>query len=126
MLRIKTEVNKLNLVLITVEDSGTGIDPLDRIFDAFFTTKSLGIGMGPSICRSIMESHDGRLSMATAQPHKSIFYVSLPTGYPTLKKTDEAIESPSSRSFGSGVAQTETSSDWRWKRSPSMEASRRS
>jgi PAS domain S-box-containing protein len=80
VLRIKTEGNKLNSVLITVEDSGIGIDPqnLDRIFDAFFTTKSQGMGMGLSICRSIVESHDGRLSVAAAQPHGSIFHVSLP------------------------------------------------
>jgi len=96
ILRIKTEVHKLDSVLITVEDSGTGIDPanLERIFDAFFTTKSHGMGMGLSICRSIIERHDGRLSVAPAQPHGSIFSVSLPTGYPskTLKKTGEAIE----------------------------------
>jgi signal transduction histidine kinase len=88
VLRIKTEVHKLNSVLITVEDSGTGIDPenLDRIFDAFFTTKSHVMGMGLSICRSIIESHDGRLSVAPAQSHGSIFYVSLPTGYPNAKE----------------------------------------
>ena len=82
VLRIKTEVHKLDSVLITVEDSGTGIDSqnLDRIFDAFFTTKPTGMGMGLSICRSIIESHDGRLSVIAAQPYGSIFYVSLPTG----------------------------------------------
>jgi K+-sensing histidine kinase KdpD len=68
-------------VLITVEDSGTGIDPqnLDRIFDRFFTTKSQGMGMGLSICRSIIESHDGHLSVVPAETHGSIFHVSLPT-----------------------------------------------
>jgi C4-dicarboxylate-specific signal transduction histidine kinase len=82
VLRIKTEVRKLDGVLITVEDSGPGIDPqnVDRIFDTFFTTKSQGMGMGLSICRSIIESHDGHLSVAAAQPHGSIFHVSLPTG----------------------------------------------
>lgn len=81
VLRIKTEVHKLNSVLIAVEDSGTGIDPenLDRIFDTFFTTKSHGMGMGLSICRSIIEGHDGHLSVAPAEPHGSIFRVSLPT-----------------------------------------------
>ena len=82
VLRIKTEEHKLDGVLITVEDSGVGIEPqnLDRIFDTFFTTKSQGMGMGLSICRSIIESHDGRLSVAAAQPHGSIFHVSLPIG----------------------------------------------
>ena len=82
VLRIKTEEHKLDGVLITVEDTGIGIDPqnLDRIFETFFTTKSQGMGMGLSICRSIIESHDGNLSVAPAQPHGSIFHVSLPTG----------------------------------------------
>jgi signal transduction histidine kinase len=82
VLRIKTEGRKLDGVLITVEDSGIGIEPqnLDRVFDAFFTTKSHGMGMGLSICRSIIENHDGRLSVALAQPHGSIFHISLPTG----------------------------------------------
>jgi PAS domain S-box-containing protein len=82
VLRIKTEEHKLDGVLITVEDSGVGIEPqnLDRIFDTFFTTKSQGMGMGLSICRSIVESHEGHLSVSAAQPHGSIFHVSLPTG----------------------------------------------
>ena len=82
VLRIKTEGHKLDGVQIAVEDSGIGIEPqnLDRIFAAFFTTKSRGMGMGLSICRSIIESHDGHLSVAPAQPHGSIFHVSLPTG----------------------------------------------
>jgi hypothetical protein len=48
-------------VLISVEDSGTGIDSknIGRIFEAFFTTKSHGMGMGLSICRSIIEAHGG-------------------------------------------------------------------
>jgi PAS domain S-box-containing protein len=81
VLRIKTEVHKLNGVLITVEDSGTGIDPqnLDRIFDTFFTTKAHGMGMGLSICRSIVESHEGHLSVVPAEPHGSIFHVLVPT-----------------------------------------------
>jgi PAS domain S-box-containing protein len=82
VLRIKTEGHKRDGVLISVEDSGTGIEPqnLNRVFDAFFTTKSHGMGMGLSICRSIIENHDGRLSVASARPHGSIFHVSLPTG----------------------------------------------
>ena len=79
-LRVKTEMQESGYLLITVEDSGTGIDAenIDRIFDAFYTTKSYGTGMGLSICRSIVESHRGRLSVCPARPHGSIFRVCLP------------------------------------------------
>jgi signal transduction histidine kinase len=65
---------------IAVEDSGAGIKSEDatRIFDAFFTTKSEGMGMGLSICRSIVESHGGRITVANAVPHGAIFTVILP------------------------------------------------
>jgi signal transduction histidine kinase len=67
-------------ILLTVEDTGTGIDQADveRIFDAFFSTKPEGMGMGLSICRSIVEAHDGRITASQASPHGSIFQVSLP------------------------------------------------
>jgi signal transduction histidine kinase len=82
ILRVKTEIHEFNSLLITVEDSGTGIDPknINRVFDAFFTTKSQGMGMGLSICRSIIESHGGRLWMSPGQPYGSTFHVLLPTG----------------------------------------------
>jgi PAS domain S-box-containing protein len=81
-LRIKTEGHKLNGVLISVEDSGIGVEPqnLDRIFDAFFTTKSHGMGMGLAICRSIIEAHNGRLWAEPAVQQGSVFRISLPIG----------------------------------------------
>jgi C4-dicarboxylate-specific signal transduction histidine kinase len=65
---------------ITVEDSGPGIDPkdIDRIFHAFFTTKSHGMGMGLAICRSIIEQHGGRLWASPGDPHGAVFHVHLP------------------------------------------------
>jgi signal transduction histidine kinase len=67
-------------VLVSVEDSGAGIDPkhLGRIFDSFFTTKSEGMGMGLSICRSIIESHDGRLWVSSGITCGSVFNIKLP------------------------------------------------
>ena len=59
LLRMKSAIHGPHGVLISIEDSGTGIDPknIDRIFESFFTTKSQGMGMGLSICRSIIEAH---------------------------------------------------------------------
>jgi signal transduction histidine kinase len=66
-------------VLVAVQDSGPGIDPshLDRIFDAFYTTKVSGLGMGLSISRSIIEAHGGRL-WATSGPQGALFQLTLP------------------------------------------------
>jgi C4-dicarboxylate-specific signal transduction histidine kinase len=67
-------------VRIAVADCGSGIDSedLDRIFHTFFTTKSQGMGMGLSICQSIVEAHGGELSASPAQPHGAVFEVVLP------------------------------------------------
>jgi PAS domain S-box-containing protein len=67
-------------LVITLEDSGTGIDPenVRRIFEPFFSTKAEGMGMGLSICRSIVEAHGGNLSASPAQPHGTAFHVVLP------------------------------------------------
>src|SRR5262249_6242555 len=80
LLRLKTELDNNNHVLIRVEDSGPGIDVenIDRIFNAFFTTKPRGIGMGLSICRSIVEAHDGRLWVSPAVDYGSVFQFTIP------------------------------------------------
>jgi signal transduction histidine kinase len=67
-------------VLIDVADSGTGIEAgkVDGLFDAFFTTKPHGTGMGLAICRSIIEAHGGRLSAAPNEPHGAVFRFTLP------------------------------------------------
>src|SRR5215467_8358470 len=81
VLGVKTGLHEPNYLLISVEDSGIGINPrnINRIFEPFFTTKSHGMGIGLSICRSIIENHDGRLSVSPGQPYGSIFQVLLPT-----------------------------------------------
>jgi hypothetical protein len=67
-------------VLVAVRDSGPGIDPshLERVFDAFYTTKSSGMGMGLSICRSIVDAHGGRLWAEANEPRGTIFQFTLP------------------------------------------------
>ena len=80
MLRVRTET-KDSGVVITVENSGAGIDPkiTGRIFDAFYTTKSHGMGIGLAICRSIIEAHGGGISASPGNPNGCIFQVVLPT-----------------------------------------------
>jgi PAS domain S-box-containing protein len=68
-------------VRVAVRDSGPGIDPahLERVFDAFYTTKPSGVGMGLSICRSIIESHGGRLRAELNAPRGAVFHFNLPS-----------------------------------------------
>ena len=68
--------------LVAVRDSGPGIDPkdLERVFKAFYTTKSSGVGMGLSICRSIVDAHGGRLWAQANVPRGAIFQFTLPGG----------------------------------------------
>jgi C4-dicarboxylate-specific signal transduction histidine kinase len=72
-------------VLVSVEDSGPGLDPAiaQRIFEPFVTTKADGLGMGLSICRSIIEAHGGRLWMSPRTPHGTAFRFTVPTGVAT-------------------------------------------
>jgi PAS domain S-box-containing protein len=67
-------------VLVAVRDSGPGIDPihLERVFETFYTTKAHGVGMGLSICRSIIDAHGGRLWAEANEPRGAIFQFTLP------------------------------------------------
>ncbi|MEA3134852.1 MAG: hypothetical protein QOG17_2698, partial [Gammaproteobacteria bacterium] len=79
-LLISTVEDKSNGVTVAVRDSGPGLNPesLQRLFDPFYTTKPGGMGMGLSICRSIVEAHGGRLWAAANVPRGASFYFSLP------------------------------------------------
>jgi signal transduction histidine kinase len=81
VLGVKTEIGKNEKVLITIADSGSGIDAdkIEKIFNTFFTTKPGGMGMGLSICRSIVEAHGGRIWASSEEPQESVFYVELPS-----------------------------------------------
>jgi len=67
-------------VLVAVQDSGPGLrsESLDRLFDAFYTTKADGLGMGLAICRSIVEAHGGRVSAVPNIPQGAAFQFTLP------------------------------------------------
>jgi signal transduction histidine kinase len=73
---IRTEREGIDHVHVTVQDVGSGIDPkvADRIFDAFYTTKRSGMGMGLSISRSIVEQHGGRLWAVPNDGHGTTFH----------------------------------------------------
>jgi C4-dicarboxylate-specific signal transduction histidine kinase len=80
-LSITTKQYEAGDVLVAVRDSGPGIDPgcLARVFDAFYTTKSSGVGMGLSICRSIIDAHGGRLWAEPTEPRGVVFQFTLPS-----------------------------------------------
>jgi signal transduction histidine kinase len=67
-------------VFVAVRDSGPGLaqGSVERVFDAFYTTKPGGLGMGLSICRSIIDAHGGRLWVDASEPHGAIFKFTLP------------------------------------------------
>jgi signal transduction histidine kinase len=80
-LSISTEQDHTS-VIVAVRDSGPGIAPdhFDRVFEAFYTTKSSGVGMGLSICRSIIDAHGGRLWAEANEPRGAVFKFTLPGG----------------------------------------------
>jgi len=82
---IGSHQDETHRVLVTVTDSGVGIsaENADRMFNAFFTTKSSGMGMGLSICRSIVEAHGGRLWATANVPHGATFQFTLPVNADT-------------------------------------------
>jgi C4-dicarboxylate-specific signal transduction histidine kinase len=80
ILRIESQVESSDSILVAVEDAGTGFDPgiADRIFDRLFTTKPNGMGLGLSICRSIIEAHGGRLWASPGSPYGAVFQFTMP------------------------------------------------
>ena len=81
VLSVKSKLNGPDRVQVSIEDTGIGIDPanLDQIFKPLFTTKEHGMGMGLSICRSIIEGHEGRIWVTAGNTSGTIFHFELPT-----------------------------------------------
>jgi signal transduction histidine kinase len=82
VLCVKSDVHASGGVKVSVTDTGTGIGShdFDRVFDPLFTKKVDGLGMGLSICRSIIEAHNGRIWVAPNKPHGAVFQFVLPAG----------------------------------------------
>jgi signal transduction histidine kinase len=81
VLFIKTALNEREGVHVSIGDTGIGIDPsnVEQMFKPLFTTKEHGMGMGLSICRSIVESHNGRIWVSDYDRGGAIFQLVLPT-----------------------------------------------
>jgi signal transduction histidine kinase len=79
-LRLATSVNEHSSILLSVQDTGPGIagEKLERIFEPFFTTKPTGMGLGLSICRTVVEDHGGSLRLAKSDSNGCVFEVALP------------------------------------------------
>jgi signal transduction histidine kinase len=84
ILTVRSEARGADRVVVSVADTGAGIssDHSDRIFNPLFTTKSGGMGMGLSICRAIIEAHEGQLWFAPNIPRGAIFRFTVPTDRP--------------------------------------------
>jgi signal transduction histidine kinase len=81
-LRVSTSEGASHSVAVAVRDSGPGLpaEGVERIFDPFYTTKPSGLGMGLSICRSIVEAHGGKLWAGANVPRGAVFQFVLPSG----------------------------------------------
>jgi len=80
VLSLRSEVHDAGSVMVSVEDTGKGVEPsaIDRIFNPLFTTKAHGMGMGLAICRSIIDAHGGRLWVTANLPRGAIFHFTVP------------------------------------------------
>ena len=77
---IEPRAKQTSMALVRVTDSGPRVDPrlVERMFQPFFTTKSSGMGMGLSICKTIIEAHGGQLTASANNPHGMEFQIILP------------------------------------------------
>jgi PAS domain S-box-containing protein len=95
-LLISTGRDASNGVHVSLRDTGPGLNPasLERLFDAFYTTKSSGLGMGLSICHSIIEAHGGRIWAGANEPRGAVFHFTLPLERDKTAPTEPAALMP--------------------------------
>jgi C4-dicarboxylate-specific signal transduction histidine kinase len=100
VLSITSESTERNKVVVSIADTGTGIAVvnLNRIFKPMFTTKARGMGMGLSICKSIIESHNGRIWVSVGVPRGSVFHFELPVRQGDEGKSDLSDPTPATHS----------------------------
>jgi FixJ family two-component response regulator len=104
-LSISTEPRGAHEVLVAVRDSGSGVDPehLERVFESFYTTKPSGMGLGLSICRSIIDAHGGQLWAEANQPKGAAFQFTLPAAN---KDHEFSADSPALMAFATQPARS--------------------
>jgi signal transduction histidine kinase len=95
-LRISTAKDASGGAVVTVRDTGSGLDPtsVDRLFLPFYTTKPEGMGMGLSICRSIIDAHGGRLWASANEPRGAVFQFTLPAASDETSPVEYAGSQP--------------------------------
>ena len=77
-LLIRSKLQNDDVILVEIRDYGTGLEDSEKVYEAFYTTKEKGMGMGLSICRSIVEAHGGRLGTKPSQGPGTTFFFTLP------------------------------------------------
>ena len=96
VLSVKSEIVEKNFVRVSIADTGSGVDlaNLNRMFKPMFTTKARGMGMGLSICKSIIDGHNGRIWWSAGVPSGSIFIFELPMSRDSKAKAEEKTAAP--------------------------------
>lgn len=108
VLQVRTKYNGGEAISVEIEDSGPGIETkkADNIFDAFFTTKPHGMGLGLAICRMIIERHEGQLVASSANRHGTVFRITLPQMKLQTTRATETSGHSNERSQKRVVSQT--------------------
>jgi hypothetical protein len=77
---VRSRAQSADAILVEIRDFGTGVSDAEKVFEAFYTTKEKGMGMGLAICRSIIEAHGGRLGISPSEGPGTTFFFTLPLG----------------------------------------------